>query len=146
MGKTSIFGRQSSSRKSTNEQKDVREKSRRESSEKRKIRESKTSGLHSDDKLSGRKLSERLTPAKQLSENRNSLKRRKKHETVRTMVQSLPKDKEGRPGGNYCNTITMMIPWQYLMLKYNSVDWLVTSNNEILTAAVLWYIYMIWYI
>ena len=104
MGKTNIFGRQTSSRKSSNEQKDAREKSGRESSEKRKIRESKTSGLHSDDKLSGRKLSERLTPAKQLSENKNSLKRRKKHETVKTMAQSLPKDRQARSAGNYYYT------------------------------------------
>ena len=101
MGKTSIFGRQTSSRKSSTEQKDGREKHRRESSEKRKVRESKTSGLHSDDKLSGRKLSERLTPAKQLSENKNSLKRRKKHETVKTMAQSLPKERQERSAGNY---------------------------------------------
>ena len=101
MGKTNIFGRQTSSRKSSNEQKDPREKQRRESSEKRKVRESKTSGLHSDDKLSGRKLSERLTPAKQLSENKNSLKRRKKHETVKTMAQSLPKERQERSAGNY---------------------------------------------
>ena len=111
MGKTSIFGRQTSSRKSVSEQKDPREKQRRESSEKRKVRDSKTSGLHSDDKLSGRKLSERLTPAKQLSENKNSLKRRKKAETVKTMAaQSLPKDKQGRSAGNYFNTITINDP------------------------------------
>ena len=108
MGKTSIFGRQSSSRKGSNEQKDPREKPGRESSEKRKVRESKTSGQYSDDKLVGRKVSERLTPAKQLSENKNSLKRRKKHETVKTMAQSLPKDKQERSGGNYYNTTVTM--------------------------------------
>ena len=110
MGKTSIFGRQTSSRKSSSEQKDPREKQRRESSEKRKVRDSKTSGLHSDDKLSGRKLSERLTPAKQLSENKNSLKRRKKAETVKSLAQSLPKEKQGRSAGNY---FTMISQWDH---------------------------------
>ena len=113
MGKTSIFGRQSSNRKSISEQKDPREKQRRESSEKRKVRDSKTSGLHSDDKLSGRKLSERLTPAKQLSENKNSLKRRKKHETVKTMAQSLPKERQARSAGNY------LLPHSYQKTKFN---------------------------
>ena len=89
MGKTSIFGRQSS-RKSSNDQPVQREKHRRESSETRKVRESKPSSVHSDDRLSRRKQSER--PSKQLSENKNSLKRRKKHETVKTMAQSIPKD------------------------------------------------------
>ena len=90
MGKTSIFARQSSSRKSSNDPPAQKEKYRGESSEKRKIRESKTSALPSDDRLSRRKQSER--PSKQLSENKNSLKRRKKHETVKTMAQSIPKD------------------------------------------------------
>lgn len=113
MGKTSIFGRQTSSRKVSSEQKYPREKQRRESSEKRKVRDSKTSGPHSDDKLSGRKLSERLTPAKQLSENKNSLKRRKKAETVKTMAQSLPKDKQNRSAGNY---FTMRSQWDHMTI------------------------------
>ena len=90
MGKTSIFRRQSSSRKGSSDQSVQREKQRRESSDGRKVRESKTSSVHSDDRLSRRKQSER--PSKQLSENKNSLKRRKKHETVKTMAQSIPKD------------------------------------------------------
>lgn len=90
MGKTSIFTRQPSSRKSSNDQPVQKEKNRSESLEKRKIRESKNSAVPSDDRLSRRKQSER--PSKQLAENKNSLKRRKKHETVKTMAQNIPKD------------------------------------------------------
>ena len=44
---------------------------------------------YSEEKLGRRKHVEK---AKQLAENKNSLRRRKKHEAARTMAQNLPRD------------------------------------------------------
>ena len=44
---------------------------------------------YSEEKLGRRK---HVDKAKQLAENKNSLRRRKKHEAARTMAQNLPRD------------------------------------------------------
>ena len=54
---------------------------------------------YAEEKLGRRK---QIDKAKQLAEKTNSLKRRKKHETVRTMAQNLPRDyvKDSASNGN----------------------------------------------
>ena len=61
---------------------------------------------YSEEKLGRRK---HVDKAKQLAENKNSLRRRKKHEAARTMAQNLPRDFVKETTSNASNKGTQII-------------------------------------
>ena len=107
MGKTSIFGRKSSKLSNenspSNSQRSGGEKAKKSSKNQNFISNlgggSKKSNQNKNDtpKIDRRKNKDR---AKQLSENRNSLRRIKKHDAVKSIVQRLPSEvKSSRSSG-----------------------------------------------
>ena len=105
MGKTSIFGRKSSKTFSeispTNSQRSSEEKSKKSSRNQSFISNlgssRKSTAKNDTPKVDRRKNKDK---AKQLSENKNSLRRIKKHDAVKSIVQRLPSEvKSSRSSG-----------------------------------------------
>ena len=94
MGKTKLFGRPTSK---VSHKTSLAEES--EFVERFKTPDPAPGSRHAQKQTSGRKYSEekidrrrQVDKAKKLSEKTNSLKRRKKHETAKTMAQKIPRD------------------------------------------------------
>ena len=108
MGKTKLFGRPASKTSSRGviregEESEFVERFKTPSPESRLTKQpskSKSSIRSYEEKLARRKHVD--NKAKQLADNKNSLKRRKKHEAARTMAQKIPRDiaKESEINGN----------------------------------------------
>ena len=118
MGKTKLFGRPASKTSSRGvikegEESEFVERFKTPSPESRLTKQpsqSKSSSRSYEEKFARRKHVE--NKAKQLADHKNSLKRRKKHEAARTMVQKIPRDmaKESEINGNTQGNINISIP------------------------------------